>query len=123
MYGKISKTMSQEPSVNYPVFDSDTSPQARLENGCYSLAYGFKVCWELNLSVPMASIELKWNDTSLGKWILDTTHTCTHIGINVGVASASLDLCADWTQNQITLKGEACFMGQCKEFDVVLFKW
>lgn len=123
IYGDVSTKVNQEPSIDSPVFDSNTSPQVRLVSGCFNLAYGFQICWELDPSVPRAEIELKLLGTSLGKWVLDATHTCVHIGINVGLASASLDLCANWIQREITLKGEVCRFGQCIEYEVVLFKW
>jgi len=31
----------------------------RLEIGCYSLGYGFQICWELGLIIPRIVVEVK----------------------------------------------------------------
>lgn len=96
---------------------------ANLESGCYNLAFGFTICWELDISIKRVAIELKLLGNSLDKWILDATHTCIHIGVDVGLGGTSLDLCVNWDKKKVTLKGEVHWLGQHKEFDVILFKW
>lgn len=115
--------LRSEASFNTPIWDKETSEMARLEQGCFSLAYGFKLCWELDISAMRIVIELKWNDISLGKWVLDTTHTCVHIGVNYSGCGVSLDLCVDWNKGEVELKGEVDYIIGKKTFDVVLFKW
>lgn len=122
VYGSIPE-MEQVTGFTCPVFHSNTSSQANLESGCFDIAFGFKVCWDLSLQNMSAMVELKWNAISLGKWVLDTNHTDVHVGVDIGLASASLDFIADWEQHEIKLKGEVSFMKQIKSFDVVLFKW
>ena len=123
---KAIELMKSAPSVAFsevPVWDAETSPQFRSENGCIDLAFGFSLCWELDLANLVVIITLKFKGMELGSWRLDKDHTSVHIGINVGFAKASLDLAVDWINRKITLKGEVCFMGSCKRFDVVLFQW
>lgn len=112
-----------ETSSNIPVWSRETSEMARLESGCYNLSYGYKVCWDLDISAERLIVELKWNDTSLGKWILDSTHTCVHIEVlylGVGILS---DIYAAWSEKEVTLKGEIDYLISKKTFDVVIFKW
>jgi hypothetical protein len=120
---KSNKSMTVEPSINCPIFDSTiTSPMVNSESGCYNLVFGFKLCWDLDIDSRRAVIELKYNDTSEGKWILDTTNTSVQIAWSIGIAGALLEVSTDWT-HELKLKGEVDYLGKTKEFDVVIFAW
>ena len=130
-YYKIDKSKSMDmmksaPSTAMglePMWDAQTSDQFPSEKGCIDLAYGFSICWELDLANLVLIITLKFNGMEVGRWRLDRNNTSIHIGVDVKVAKASLDLTVDWNERKITLKGEVCAMGFCKRFDVIIFKW
>lgn len=115
--------LRSETSFNTPLWDTETSEMARLEQGCFNLAYGFKLCWELDIIAERIVIELKWNDISLGKWVLDSTHTSVHIGVKYLGYGVSLDLSVDWHEREVRLKGEIDYIIGKKTFDVIIFKW
>jgi len=48
---------------------SNNISQLSYEEGCLDLAYRLTFCWEVNISINRAVIELKYYSLSLDKWV------------------------------------------------------
>ena len=105
---------------------SNTIPQLSYEEGCLDLAYGFTLCWEVNISINRAVIELKYYSLSLGKWILDICHASAHINTNLETLckSASLNVFANWDRREIIFRGKVCSASEIEKYNnVILSNW
>ncbi len=102
---------------------ADTSLQFQSIQKCVTLIDSIQLCLDADPAHLIVKVCVNSPLGQIGCWVLDKDHTCAHIGVDIGLASISVDICANWNAKQVTLKGTACYLRKCTKWDVVIIQW
>ncbi len=62
------------------------------------------VKWNIDTSIPRVTVDATLSGIPIGHAVLDRQHPTAHLGGNIGVAEAEIDLTADFDKKEIDYK-------------------
>lgn len=92
--------------------DDSLSARVSSPNGCISILGPIQVCYTFSTSDVKICINLAGVD--LGCATITTDKPCVKIGGSVGIASAEVEACFDFSSLELILTAKYCVFGSCK---------
>jgi hypothetical protein len=91
--------------------------------GSQSLGYGFSLYADVNPTAETATVDLKFEEKTIGTWSLSSTNTSVSVNLSEGGYGVKGSITANWSSNNITYSLKIKGLGVNKSYSGTLVKW